>query len=60
MTRDFFDPSPEQQNVTLIDPATLAEPNDGLQSGNRREFEGGSIRWADDQLGNSSSGARLP
>ena len=23
MSRDFFDPTPEQQNVTLIDAATL-------------------------------------
>jgi len=23
MSRDFFDPIPEQQNVVLIDPATL-------------------------------------
>jgi len=43
MTRDFFDASPEQQNVVLIDAATLRkaeqliESCEAVQSGRRRD-----------------------
>jgi len=32
MSRDFFDPTPEQQNVTLIDAATLRESEKLIES----------------------------
>ena len=32
MTRDFFDPTPEQQNVLLIDPATLRKAEQLIES----------------------------
>jgi len=32
VTRDFFDPTPEQQNVLLIDPATLRKAEQLIES----------------------------
>jgi len=32
MPRDFFDPTPEQQNVILINPATLREAEKLIES----------------------------
>ena len=43
MTRDFFDPSPEQQNVVLIDAASLREAERLIESCDPCNPEGAEI-----------------
>jgi len=43
MTRDFFDPTPEQQNVALINAATLLEAERLIESCEHCNPEGAEI-----------------
>jgi len=43
MTRDFFDPTPEQQNVVLINAATLLEAERLIESCEHCNPEGAEI-----------------
>ena len=43
MLRDFFDPTPEQQNVVLIDPATLRKAEQMVESCEHCNPEGAEI-----------------
>ena len=57
MPRDFFDPTPEQQNVILIDDATLRKAERMIESCEYRNPDGAEIPfdWVLDRVTGSDS-----
>jgi|RhiMetdeSRZDD1v2_1073273.scaffolds.fasta_scaffold2461565_2 hypothetical protein len=45
MTRDFFDPPPDEQNVVLVDAKTLREAERVIDSCEGCNLDGAEILW---------------
>jgi hypothetical protein len=63
MSRDFFDPTPEEQNVVLVDTATLRKAERLIESCEHCNPEGAEIPFdniLDRVTGSDPSSARCP